>query len=100
MTDIQTLFHAPELLNDAELRQMRRKISMQGKLKWGVGLTTAGLAAGFDLMYYRTLSHSHFKVFAAGCLGIYIGSLASQQLRSSLVEDKIDPDILEAHQNR
>merc|ERR1712032_1706233 len=51
-------------------------------------------------MYYRTLSHSHFKVFAAGCLGIYIGSLASPQLRSSLVEDKIDPDILEAHQNR
>merc|ERR1712032_12523 len=31
-------------------------------------------------MYYRTLSHSHFKVFAAGCLGIYIGSLASQVL--------------------
>ena len=100
MTDIKTLFHQPELLDDNELRSLRSKIAVQGNLKWGFAACGAIAVAIHDQARFRTLAQSQLRIAGAGVLGFCLGSYAALQLTSTWIKPKMEDEIMRAHEQR
>ena len=79
---------------------MRSKIAIQAKMKYAFGATGMLSMAIYDQAVYKTLAQSQLRIVGAGVLGFFIGGYAAQNLTSTWIQPKIEPEIMKAHENR
>ena len=55
----------------------------------------------YDQVTYKTLANSRLRIAGAGIAGFLLGGrAASECLSSTWIEEKIDDEIMQAHENR
>ena len=85
MTDLKTLYHQPELMSTDELKTLRRKVAVQGDLKYYFAAASALTMGAVDLAMHKTLRFSQVKIASAFAFGYFVGGYGASRLTSTWI---------------
>ena len=107
MTDLQALYHNPEAFSDADLKLVKKKLTMQRYTPWLTGIGFGGSAYVLEMAIFKRRAANPYLLGAATVVGFAIGGAAAYKIApknlsaySADAQEAMDPEIIQAFEKR